>query len=386
MTASISSPVDLADVRRRIDEALADLLDERSAHLTALGSDLTPVADALVEFCRGGKRIRPLFAYCGWRAARTHGDGNDSGNSNGDLPDDQSVIRAVASLELIQAAALLHDDIIDESDSRRGKPSIHRSFEQQHRSAQYAGDAAKYGVASAILMGDLALIWADAMVQSSGIDDAALLRVRRELDLMRIEVMAGQFLDVLEQARPAEPERAVASALRVAELKSASYTVARPMLIGAAIADASDDVRAAYATFGHHVGIAFQLRDDLLSVVGEEERTGKPIGGDVREGKRTALLARTHAAADAPGRALLEAVVGREDASASDVARVQQLMASTGAVASIAREITQLAAGARTALAGIPGLSAAGRAGLQMLADSATDLTDLDLSALPAED
>lgn len=370
MTASISSPVDLADVRRRIDEALADLLDERSAHLTALGSDLTPVADALVEFCRGGKRIRPLFAYCGWRAARTHGDGNDSGNSNGDLPDDQSVIRAVASLELIQAAALLHDDIIDESDSRRGKPSIHRSFEQQHRSAQYAGDAAKYGVASAILMGDLALIWADAMVQSSGIDDAALLRVRRELDLMRIEVMAGQFLDVLEQARPAEPERAVASALRVAELKSASYTVARPMLIGAAIADASDDVRAAYATFGHHVGIAFQLRDDLLGVYGDPQVTGKPAGDDLREGKRTVLVARAiahlgdHAAE-------LSADLGRNDLSTDDIERLRSLISDSGAVSDIEQLIDEHSTAARSALTAVP-LDADGRTALDALVDAAT--------------
>lgn len=358
MSAPNQSSIDLPDVRRRIDDALALALAERSEHLASLAGDLQPVGQALVDFCSGGKRMRPLFAYCGWRAA----DGQEA--------DELAVIRAVAGLELIQAAALVHDDILDESDSRRGKPSVHRAFENQHRAASYAGDPAKHGIAAAILIGDLALIWADAVVQAAGLDDAALLRVRRELDLMRIEVMAGQYLDVLEQARPAAPERAEESALRVAELKSASYTVARPMLIGAAIANAGEQVRRSYASFGHHVGIAFQLRDDLLGVYGDPALTGKPAGDDLREGKRTVLVAR--AVANLGDRAEeLTGRLGRADLGTDEIERLRSIIDNTGAVHEIEQLIDRHAEEARRSLTGAD-LEPSGVAALDALVDAAT--------------
>ncbi|WP_199849474.1 polyprenyl synthetase family protein [Blastococcus sp. Marseille-P5729] len=357
MSPAASRPLDLADVRRRIDDALSAGLRDRADHLTALGVDLVPVADALVGFCQGGKRIRPLFGYCGWRAAA------------GDQEDD-AVVRAVSSLELVQAAALVHDDIIDESDSRRGRPSVHRAFEQQHRSGGYAGDAAKHGVATAILIGDLALIWADALVQAAGLDDAALLRVRHDLDLMRIEVMSGQYLDVLEQARPAPPEQAEESALRVAELKSASYTVARPMLIGAAIADAGPDIRAAYASFGHHVGIAFQLRDDLLGVFGDPTVTGKPAGDDLREGKRTVLVARALQRLGDRAADVIDGL-GRPDLDSAQVDRLRDLLIDSGAPAEVEALIEEHSAAARAALSRVT-LDREGLGALDEMVDAAT--------------
>ena len=357
MSASAPHQIDLAAVRRRIDDALAGQLAHRAEHLASLGADLEPVAAALVDFCQGGKRIRPLFAYCGWRAAGATGD-------------EEVVLRTVASLELVQAAALAHDDIIDESDSRRGKPSVHRLFEQRHRTAGHSGDPAKHGTAAAILIGDLALIWADAMTQSAGLDDAALLRVRHDLDLMRIEVMSGQYLDVLEQARPAAPEHAVESALRVAELKSASYTVARPMLIGAAIAGAGEPVRAAYATFGHHVGIAFQLRDDLLGVYGDPAITGKPAGDDLREGKRTVLVARALSLLGERAAELSDGL-GRPDLTAGDVARLRRLLEDSGAVEEVERLIERHSAAGRSALSAVE-LDPEGVAALDTLVDAAT--------------
>lgn len=357
MSPAPASPIDLAVIRRRIDNALAAGLVARAEHLADLGDDLAPVADALVGFCRGGKRIRPLFGYCGWRAAAG-------------AQDDEAVVRAVSSLELVQAAALVHDDIIDESDSRRGKPSVHRAFEQQHRDGGYAGDATKHGVAAAILIGDLALVWADALVQAAGLDDAALLRVRHDLDLMRIEVISGQYLDVLEQARPAAPEQAEASALRVAELKSASYTVARPMLIGAAIADAGPDVREAYASFGHHVGIAFQLRDDLLGVFGDPAVTGKPAGDDLREGKRTVLIAR---ALQRLGDRAAEVLggLGRADLTPADIDRLRELLTDSGAPAEVEVLIDEHSTAARGALARVR-LDPDGLAALDAMVDAAT--------------
>lgn len=332
-------------------------LAERAEHLTSLSADLRPVGRALIDFCADGKRIRPLFAYCGWRAA-------------GGSTDDATVIDAVSGLELIQAAALVHDDIIDESDSRRGRPSAHRAFERLHLEGGFAGSAAKYGVAVAILLGDLALIWADAVVQGANLPDEGLLRVRRELDLMRIEVMAGQFLDVLEQARPAPPEYAVQSALKVAALKSASYTVARPLLVGAAIAGAGEEIRATFAAFGHHIGVAFQLRDDLLGVYGDPTRTGKPAGDDLREGKRTALVAR---ALDRLGErgAALAAALGDPTLSSSDIERMRQLISASGAADDVERLIDQHTTTALTALDDAR-LDPAGSAALHRLAAAAT--------------
>ncbi|WP_208379057.1 polyprenyl synthetase family protein [Cumulibacter soli] len=350
------SPIDLDAIRRRIDSALSEHLSERAEHLASLSEDLRPVAHALIDFCADGKRIRPLFAYCGWRAA---GGGSA----------DQHVIDAVSGLELIQAAALVHDDIIDESDSRRGRPSAHRTFEHLHLEGGFAGSAEKYGVAVAILLGDLALIWADAVVQGSQLSDAALLRVRSELDLMRIEVMAGQFLDVLEQARPAPPELAVQSALKVAALKSASYTVARPLLIGAAIAGAGEDVRSTYATFGQHIGIAFQLRDDLLGVYGDPAVTGKPAGDDLREGKRTALIAR---ALDHLGdRTELTEALGDPDLTETDIERVRGLISDSGATADVEQIIEERTATALDALDRVD-LDPVGRDALRSLAAAAT--------------
>ena len=357
MSVPNPAPIDLAEVRRRVDAALALHLRERAEHLSSLSEDLRPVGTALIDFCADGKRIRPLFAYCGWRAA-------------GGGADDEAVISAVSGLELIQAAALVHDDIIDESDSRRGRPSAHRAFERLHLEGGFAGSAEKYGVAVAILLGDLALIWADAVVQGADLPDPALLRVRRELDLMRIEVMAGQFLDVLEQARPAPPERAVQSALKVAALKTASYTVARPMLVGAAIAGAGEQIRAVFATFGHHIGIAFQLRDDLLGVYGDPAVTGKPAGDDLREGKRTALVAR---ALDrlAGRREELGSALGNPALSTGDIERIRGLISASGAADDVEQLISEHTATALNALDGVQ-LEPAGRDALRSLAADAT--------------
>ncbi|MCL6423467.1 polyprenyl synthetase family protein [Brachybacterium sp. JHP9] len=360
-----------AQCARAVESTLRSALDRHREDLAAIAPEAARMADVLEEFLVGGKLLRPRL--CFWGGVAAAGDALSPAQV-------QALGACGAAIELVQASALLHDDVIDRSETRRGRPAVHIALAEEHRARRLDGGADRFGEAAAIVLGDLSLAWAHELIAS--IDGA-----HAEFAALCTEVMAGQHLDILHQAGGfTSPESAEDAARSVIRWKTVPYTTARPVRLGARLLGAEGETLDALTRWAEDIGIAFQLRDDLLSVVGEEERTGKPIGGDVREGKRTALLARTHAAADAPGRALLEAVVGREDASASDVARVQQLMASTGAVASIAREITQLAAGARTALAGIPGLSAAGRAGLQMLADSATDLTDLDLGALPAED
>ncbi len=359
-----STPVttQLSEVRGLVDLAVEEFLSAAADTLGVIASDLDPVAAELLAFGRGGKRIRPMFAYCGWLAA---------GRSDDDA---STVIKAVSALELVQISALVHDDIIDESDSRRGRPSVHRQFARLHTERKWRGDADKFGTASAILIGDLALILADAMLAEAGLTPVTHSRVRRAFDQMRLEVMAGQYLDVLEQADPGSGESALQSALRVARLKSASYTVARPLDIGASIAGADDIVLGALRAYGLHVGVAFQLRDDILGVFGDPATTGKPAGDDLREGKRTALIAIAQKLLTTPAdRALLDRV-GAADLGPDEIDLLRTRLTECGAVAEVEAMIDTDVRVAHDAIETAP-LTDDGRAGLMQLADAATART-----------
>ncbi|MEP7055980.1 MAG: polyprenyl synthetase family protein, partial [Actinomycetota bacterium] len=198
-------------------KSLAEFLAQQVNGLDAIGDDLAPVGQALQEFVlEGGKRIRPAFCYWGWRGAGG--------------PDNDEIVTAASALELVHAGALIHDDVMDASDTRRGRPAIHRRFERLHRDSGWRGDPAGFGTSAAILLGDLCLIWADQMLLSSGLPGESLVRGRPTFDLMQSEVMAGQYLDVVEQARGTGT---VETALRVARYKTAKYTIERPLQLGA---------------------------------------------------------------------------------------------------------------------------------------------------------
>lgn len=354
LTASIDPATLFAHVRRAVDCAVEQFLNSAAVALITIDAALSPIATELVEFASTGKRMRPLFGYCGWLAAGSPGD-------------ESAVVRSVAALELVQVAALIHDDIIDDSESRRGRPTTHVGFEQLHRHAGWAGDGAKFGSSAAIIAGDLALIFADRMLHESGLDTPTLGRVRPVFDQMRVEVMSGQYLDILAQAHPATAADALRAALNVARLKSASYTVARPLHIGAAIADARQSTVAALLEYGDHIGIAFQLRDDILGVFGDPEQTGKPAGDDLREGKRTALiaLAQPHlAAGDLDG-------FGDPDLAADDIDRLRLVITGSGALEQVEKLISEHAAQAYQAIAG-PHITDVGRTALHELGTNAT--------------
>jgi geranylgeranyl diphosphate synthase type I len=311
-------------VRERIEGALRDFMGSATAQLRATSEDLAPVSDAASEFVlTGGKRLRPSF--CFWGAIAAGGE------------DSEALIHAAASLELLQACALVHDDVIDHSDTRRGRPAVHQRFADLHRRSGWTGDPADFGAAAAILIGDVLLAWSDAMLATSGLHDGALRRTRPVVGAMRTEVMAGQYLDVLEQARGATT---VERALRIARLKSAKYTVERPMHLGAQIAKAGDDVMQAYTGYGIPLGEAFQLRDDLLGVFGESAVTGKPAGDDLREGKQTVLVALALGRASIADGEFLREVLGRPDLSPDDVERARGVISATGA----AQEVEEMIA------------------------------------------
>ncbi|MGE5133249.1 MAG: polyprenyl synthetase family protein [Gemmatimonadota bacterium] len=334
-----ANPARLDHVRGQVGEALQAFLRRQREVLLAAGDELLPGLDAIDGLLTGGKRLRPAFCYWGWRGA-----------GGGDCPE---ILAAAAALELLHASALVHDDVMDGSDTRRGQPSVHRQFAATHTSRHWHGSAQAFGTGAAILLGDLLLCWSDQMFRDSGLPAAALARGQPVLDRMRTEVMAGQYLDMLAQATG---DTTVASALRVAEHKSAKYTIERPLHLGAAMArpDRPEQTLAALSAYGLPLGVAFQLRDDILGVFGDPAQTGKPAGDDVREGKRTVLLAMTLARADERQAAVISRRLGDPLLDPAGTAEVRTVIAETGALAECEQMIDRNVAQALAALGQAP--------------------------------
>ncbi len=277
-----------------------------------MGPELHPVSDALADYVAGGKRMRPGF--CFWGALGAGGEDTDE------------LVVAASALELFQACAIVHDDVMDGSDTRRGKPAVHRAFSSHHKSQGWYGDADAFGAGAAILIGDLALSWADEMLLSSGLANPTAMRVFSQ---MRTDVVGGQYLDLLSQA---SGTTTVEAALRVAHWKAAKYTIERPLHLGAAIADAEPAVYASYTAYGLPLGEAFQLRDDLLGVFGDPSVTGKPAGDDLREGKRTALVATALEHATEAQTSVVRRHLGDPALDDVGVATLREVLIDTGAV------------------------------------------------------
>jgi geranylgeranyl diphosphate synthase type I len=317
-------PLDVDDLRDRVQKALAAFLSQQRPALDAISDDLGPVGESLGEFLLdGGKRLRPAFCYWGWRGA----GGEDT----------DEIVAAAACLELLHACALIHDDVMDDSDTRRGRPAVHRGFAALHRGEGWLGDPEGFGRSAAILLGDLCLIWADQMLNTSGLPAAARARAAGVFDEMRVELMAGQYLDVLEQALGG---RDMERALRVARFKSAKYTIERPLHLGAALAGGTPEVVSAYSRYGLPLGEAFQLRDDVLGVFGDPGETGKPAGDDLREGKRTALVAIALEQATPDQAALVRRRLGDPRLDDAGVAELRAVIDESGALAQVETLIT----------------------------------------------
>ena len=343
-------------VAARVDAALAGFFDRAAPALEAAGSELVEVSAAAREFVlTGGKRMRPVFAYWGWRCVH-----------HAAAPGEGAVISTAAGLELLHAAALVHDDLIDDSETRRGHPAAHAQF------AQLPGLAGRpdpgFGAASAILLGDLLLSWSWSLVATSVRDNPHGAGVLAAFDAMCTEMMAGQYLDVLEQARGGH---SVETALRVARFKSSKYTVERPLHIGAAAAGAPAGIMASLSDFGVPLGEAFQLRDDILGVFGDPARTGKPAGDDLREGKRTVLVALAHSQADAAQRDLLDRGLGRADLDDAGADELRAVIVGSGALDEVEQMIADRTKVAQDALDGAV-IRPDARAALATLATAAT--------------
>ena len=351
-----------AELAGAVTDQLRRYLGRRRADAAYIGADYDGLIATLEDFVlRGGKRLRPAFAYWGYRAV-TPGpeDGVDDG-----------ILRLFSALELLHACALVHDDVIDDSATRRGMPTAHVQFADLHRDRGWRGSADQFGRSAAILLGDLSLVWADDIVTGADLPADGQRRVQRVWSDIRTEVLGGQYLDIVAES---SGEHSIATALNVNTYKTASYTVSRPLQLGAAAAADRPDVQAVFHDFGTDIGVAFQLRDDVLGVFGDPLITGKPSGDDLRSGKRTMLLAEAVERAertDPAGAELLRSSVGT-DLSEAQVRELCAVIESVGALAAVEDHIGMLTRRALEVLEHAP-INAPARTGLTELAGLAAN-------------
>jgi geranylgeranyl diphosphate synthase type I len=339
-----------------ITNRLREYLRDRRRDTAYIGTEYQGLIGGLEEFVlSGGKRLRPAFAYWGWRAVATM-DG-------GPGPD---ALLLFSALELLHACALVHDDVIDASATRRGSATTHMKFAELHRARGWRGAAERFGTSAAILLGDLALVWADDIVAGVELPPEAHRRVRRVWADIRTEVLGGQYLDIIAEASGAE---SITSAMTVNTYKTASYTVVRPLQLGAAAAADRPDVQAVFGELGSDLGVAFQLRDDVLGVFGDPAVTGKPSGDDLRSGKRTVLVAEAVELADKSDPSAAQRLRARIGTALTD-AQVRELcgvIEAVGALAAVENRIERLTRRALATLAAAP-IDETAKAGLCELA------------------
>ena len=357
-------------VQARLDEFFV----ERTELVTSVAPELETFLDYSADLLRGGKRFRALFCYWGWQAVgagRGEFDPLVADESPVDLP---SVVTTAAALEIFHAAALVHDDIMDNSDTRRGAPAAHKRFEELHRTGGYLGSASHFGQSAGLLLGDLLLGWSDEMLDeglSSLASRDSASAARLEFNRMRTQVTLGQYLDILEEKSwQAHPEtELLPRAHRVIVYKSAKYSVEAPLAIGARLGGASSEQVDALRTFGLPLGVAYQLRDDLLGVFGDPEVTGKPAGDDLREGKRTVLIALARTKLPTNVRNLLDELLGDADLDRQQIQLMQNAISDSGAIDHVERIIDHNVGIAREALVDAP-LTSSARDQLLQLTDT----------------
>jgi geranylgeranyl diphosphate synthase type I len=342
--------------RERVQAVLDEFLDEMAGRLAPLGPDAARLLAEARASVGGGKRFRAAFCYWGFRALQP------------DVDDEHALLRACAALELLHASALVHDDLMDASDTRRGRPASHRGFEAEHRGDGWRGDPEQDGAAAAILLGDLLLSWSEELLRRCGLPLERVAAAMGLFDLCRTEVITGQFLDVSVQARGRAD---IDAAMTVLRYKSAKYSIERPLHIGAALAGATETNLAELTAYGLPLGEAFQLRDDLLGVFGDAATTGKPAGDDLVEGKRTVLVALALDAAPEADARLLDGSLGTQ-LDAALLTELRRVIDDSGAHAQVEAVIEELV---RVSLEALDraAVSDEARVVLRELASAATD-------------
>ena len=317
-----AAPSSLSHIARRVDARLQLLLDTERTRWSAFDPDLAQPIDEIARLVlAGGKRLRPAFCHWGFVGA-------------GGNPDDQRVIDAGAAFELMHAFALFHDDVMDGSATRRGEPTTHVVMSQLHEKHSWVGESRRFGEGAAILVGDLAFVYADQLLLGA---PQPVWSIWNEL---RVELNFGQYLDMLGSANS---ERRLVKAERICRYKSGKYTIERPLHLGAVLAapEKAEQLLPALSAYGLPLGDAFQMRDDVMGAFGETSITGKPVGDDLREGKPTPLMAMATARADAAQLGVLQ-LVGNTVLNDAQVADVQAVIRETGALDQLEQLIASL--------------------------------------------
>ena len=342
-----------ANLLALIQESLDDFCENQRTAFNAISEDLSPIIDHSKSLMRGGKRFRALFAYYAWSGALSTAAQRQTPEQL--AASSESMVGITAALEMFHAAALVHDDILDQSNTRRGEPAVHKKFAQMHKDLGYAGSAERFGAGAGILTGDLLLSWSSEMFGRAlaGAPTREIeMACRDEFAKMRTEVMAGQYLDVLEEnaalTRPIS--EGVWRANRVMLYKTAKYSLEAPMLIGAAFAGADEELLHAFSTFAIPLGLAFQLRDDVLGVFGDPAITGKPVGDDLREGKRTVLVGLTREGLSTSVARVFDEMISSRSLDEDQIKSLQQTIIGSGALNKTERMIEDLASQSLEAL------------------------------------
>ncbi|WP_210602454.1 polyprenyl synthetase family protein [Brevibacterium oceani] len=350
--AELDSPQSIA---AEVSAQLETFLAEKAAQFEAISPDAAAIGESLTAFTRGGKRIRPVLLWWGFQLAggRVSGSADRSANpanpvnpanpANPVNPANPAnpattaagLAQAAGSLELLHAAALIHDDVIDHSDTRRGQPSLHRQFESRHGRQGLRGDAESFGVSASIVIGDICLALSEELFERAQETLGGNTRARELRGTVRRDVMVGQYLDVLAEVIALDDDRIGERAWEVLSFKSAKYSVEQPLLLGAALAGADDDLLDEISDFGLPLGQAFQLRDDVLGIAGDPQATGKPAGDDIREGKRTVLIAETVARISPAQFDVLASRLGDPDLTDAEVAECVEMITSSGGLAAV---------------------------------------------------
>lgn len=327
------------DLKARIDAVLREFADHEAGLLEDVSPQLAPVGAQLRAAVADGKRLRGMFCYWGWRAA---GQGESD-----------AAVRAAASMELVHAAALVHDDLIDDSAIRRGAPTTHVALRQAASLNQDDDTSAR---ALAMLVGDLLMVWAGQLFAGCGLPGAYVSRARPLWSTLARELIAGECLEVLRTGAQTAGARTprVEDAVEVARYKTAKYTIEHPLHLGGLLGGAGGALLRTFTAYGVPLGEAFQLRDDVLAVFGDSALTGKSNLDDVAGAKPTALMACAFDMAAAAEREELRALLGRGDLDAGDLERLRKILVATGARDRVETMIDERARAARRALAWTP--------------------------------
>ena len=297
------------------DLAIKYFISKKRKEAEEISPEFVTLVDEVERFIfSGGKRVRPAFLYSGYVA------------SGGKAHD--AALYASMSVEFLHTFALIHDDIIDRSAFRRGKPTSHKAFEKYHTEKKFPGSKEHFGLSAAILAGDLAYSFAEEVLTSAPFPQERVRRARYYFDQMKFQVIAGEYLDVLGGYTKTLKEDDI---LNILEYKTAKYTVERPLQIGAMLAGADVSILETFTAYGIPLGQGFQLQDDIFGVYGDMKKTGKPNDSDIKEGKMTVLIAKAYEWSSTRQRRDLDNTLGNIDATNVDIDKVRTIIYDTGA-------------------------------------------------------